>query len=290
MTTSQFVQEPISDHDLDWVGARVDHLAGVDQLVRMRRRPVELAEMPDEQQRFSELLRPVWEEVDERHIQELKELVERHGWIDIHRFGADTSKRAWLIAQHAPKHPEFQRRVHSEMGALVPGGGADGQHWAMLGDRIAVFADEPQVYGTQGRCGDDGWWAPYELVDEAGLSERRADVGLPPMDEYRSWFDCAGTLGRAAHAKQAGDHLQCHTLLAEFAQDRGGMAAAEAWYNAASCAALDGDSQTALSHLGAALEHGYSDVEHLQQDGDLRSLHDDPGWKVLVGEVVGHVD
>jgi serine/threonine protein kinase/tetratricopeptide (TPR) repeat protein len=47
--------------------------------------------------------------------------------------------------------------------------------------------------------------------------------------------------------------------------------------------ALTGDSDTALSHLGLALSHGYSRSE-AQRDPDLESLRNRPGYKTLFSE------
>ncbi|TXI94543.1 MAG: hypothetical protein E6Q34_04515, partial [Burkholderiaceae bacterium] len=53
-------------------------------------------------------------------------------------------------------------------------------------------------------------------------------------------------------------------------------------YDAACVAALAGDQQRAFLWLGASIEHGWSNLEHLTTDEDLISLHKDPRWQPLV--------
>jgi hypothetical protein len=54
-------------------------------------------------------------------------------------------------------------------------------------------------------------------------------------------------------------------------------------YNAACCYALAGDTAHAAERLREALERGYRDPVHLQQDADLERLHADLRWAGWVG-------
>ena len=49
-------------------------------------------------------------------------------------------------------------------------------------------------------------------------------------------------------------------------------------YNAACAHALGGNTDFAFTWLNRAIEAGFLDVEHSQQDSDLSSLHQDPRW------------
>ncbi|MDX1390073.1 MAG: DJ-1/PfpI family protein, partial [Acidobacteriota bacterium] len=56
---------------------------------------------------------------------------------------------------------------------------------------------------------------------------------------------------------------------------------ARALYNAACCAALDGEADTAFGFLDRVVEAGYTDFAYMAGDDDLTSLRDDPRWEQL---------
>jgi hypothetical protein len=63
-----------------------------------------------------------------------------------------------------------------------------GQDYALLLDRVLVGEGKPQVYGTQAKRFEA--WKGREPVlepieDEGNVDKRRAEVGLPPLSEYR---------------------------------------------------------------------------------------------------------
>jgi hypothetical protein len=56
---------------------------------------------------------------------------------------------------------------------------------AYLVDRVRVGEGRPQVYGTQFCTDPSGQFGPHPIEEEAKVDERRASVGLGPLDEYR---------------------------------------------------------------------------------------------------------
>jgi hypothetical protein len=120
----------------------------------------------------------------------LKEVLARIGWFDIGRYGAEASQAAWLIVQHSDHDPAWQREVLEMLRPRVARGDMQGTYFAYLVDRTAVNAGQPQTYGTQGRCVGPGDWQPNTLIDPDNLDRRRAEVGLPPIAEYRARFRC----------------------------------------------------------------------------------------------------
>ena len=54
--------------------------------------------------------------------------------------------------------------------------------FAYIDDRVRVFEELPQRYGTQWRGGPDGL-EPYPLEDPAHVDERRTELGLPALSE-----------------------------------------------------------------------------------------------------------
>lgn len=120
--------------------------------------------------------------VDADNTQWLKAEWRRSGWFTAARDGAAASQRAWLIVQHADNDPQFQRDLLPTLARDT-----DPQsriNYAYLADRVATNANQPQTFGTQGRCVAPDRWEPFPVQDPHGLDARRAALGLPPEAEY----------------------------------------------------------------------------------------------------------
>ena len=130
------------------------------------------------------------------HASELDKMLEEHGWIDSKRFGYDAEQNAWIIAQHMVHDGGmFQRRV---LDIMIANSDSDRATIALLADRIAaIFDQSPQVYGSQGSCGDDGVWRPTEISNLDELDSRRISIGLEPHETYTSRMNkfCETKLG-----------------------------------------------------------------------------------------------
>jgi hypothetical protein len=124
----------------------------------------------------------------------LEEILAEHGWPTYDLVGEDGEDAAWAIAQHSDQDPEFQREALGLLREAVAAGQASPGNLAYLTDRVAVAAGEPQPYGTQVGCGPDGPEPATPLVDEAGIDDLRAEVGLDPWADYLAEMGavCAG--------------------------------------------------------------------------------------------------
>ena len=90
---------------------------------------------------------------------------------------------------------------------------------------------------------------------------------------------------RASHAYEAKDWKVCADSFAKASRLSPGGASKAASYNAACCHALAGDADQAFAELGRAASAGYRDFGHMEKDPDLASLHRDPRWQTVVGEI-----
>jgi len=118
--------------------------------------------------------------------------------------------------------------------------------------------------------------ALYELEGwlEEALREHRRAVELQP-DIGACHISLASVLRKLGHEAEAAEHL---TRAREL------MANATA-YNKACFEAIAGNADAALAHLERALEQAPGDRLWASRDPDLASLHDDPRFGELVGEV-----
>jgi hypothetical protein len=122
--------------------------------------------------------------VDDDNTAWLKVIVRRHGWPGRSLVGEEAASAAWLLVQHADHDAAFQRECHGLMEEAVKLGDASAKDWAYLTDRVLRAEGRPQRYGTQFTEGPKGL-EPQPMEDPEGVDERRAGVGLGPLDEYR---------------------------------------------------------------------------------------------------------
>jgi len=123
--------------------------------------------------------------VFEAHARRAREIFEEHGYPGYDRVGEEGARAFWAAVQHADHTPEFQARVLEAMKREVAGGNASPARMALLTDRVRLARDRPQLYGTQVDYDAETCRAvPRAIADSAGLAERRAEVGLPPLEAY----------------------------------------------------------------------------------------------------------
>jgi hypothetical protein len=124
---------------------------------------------------------PRMEAVHRDNAARLRAIIAEHGWPSVPLVGQRGALSAWLIAQHAIGEPAFMRQCRDLLEGAVAAGAAPAWQLAYLDDRIRVFENKPQRYGTQLRAAAGGSAEPCPLEDAARVDVLRADVGLPPL-------------------------------------------------------------------------------------------------------------
>lgn len=119
--------------------------------------------------------------IDEANIARLDEIVEQAGWPGEKIVGEDAAGAARLILSHASL--EKQMEYLPLLRQAVSGGQASASDLAMIEDDIALADDGAQIYGTNISV-ENGRAILSPVVAPEELDERRAAVGLPPIDEY----------------------------------------------------------------------------------------------------------
>ena len=127
------------------------------------------------------LYNPRMEEVHVRNAARLRDLIAKHGWPAEDIAGADGANAAWRIVQHAIGEPAFMKEGLRLLLECAGTGGVPAWQAAYVEDRIALYEDRPQRFGTQWI--DDG--VPWTLADPNGVDELRASVGLDAMPPFR---------------------------------------------------------------------------------------------------------
>jgi hypothetical protein len=128
--------------------------------------------------------------IDRANLARLDEIVERSGWPGTDVVGEEAAGAARIILLHAPL--ERQRDYLQVLREAVANGQASAADLAMLEDDVALADDGAQIYGTNVSL-EDGRAILSPVVDPARIDERRAAVGLPPIEEYLRYAE--GELG-----------------------------------------------------------------------------------------------
>ncbi|MEU9073741.1 DUF6624 domain-containing protein [Kitasatospora sp. NPDC048538] len=129
-----------------------------------------------------------WRRLTAQHADRLSEIMAAHGWPTAGLVGDDAARAAWLIAQHADRQLDVQRRALRLMEQAVADGSASPRDLAFLRDRTLVNEGQKQIYGTQIAGVRDGSPVPWPCEEPELMDERRAEVGIPPFAEYIARF------------------------------------------------------------------------------------------------------
>ncbi len=132
-----------------------------------------------------------WRRLTAQHTDRLSEIMDAHGWPTAELVGEDAARAAWLIAQHADRQLDVQRRALRLMEQAVADGAVSPRDLAFLQDRTLVNEGKMQIYGTQIAGVKDGAPIPWPCEEPERMDERRAEVGIPPFAEYIAQFSIA---------------------------------------------------------------------------------------------------
>jgi hypothetical protein len=123
------------------------------------------------------------ENIDKANMQRLAAIIAAYGWPGNRFGGIALANNAFAVLQHADL--DSQHRYLPLLRRAVEKNEAHPHDLAMLEDRVLVRDGKPQLYGTQFLPTEPGKpLALYPVQDEAGLAQRRKDLGLAPMAEY----------------------------------------------------------------------------------------------------------
>ncbi|MFF9815150.1 DUF6624 domain-containing protein [Streptomyces sp. NPDC014006] len=129
-----------------------------------------------------------WRRLTARHGDRLNEIMDEYGWPTTQMVGEEAARAAWLIAQHADRQLDVQRRAFQLMQQAASAGSVSPRELAFLHDRTLVNEGRKQIYGTQIAGVKDGAPIPWPCAEPERMDELRAEVGIEPFDEYVAKF------------------------------------------------------------------------------------------------------
>jgi hypothetical protein len=121
--------------------------------------------------------------IDDDNTAWFEQVVDAVGWPGRSVVGEDGAHAAWMIAQHADRHPALQERWLALLEIAVADGEASPADLAFLTDRVLLARGEMQVYGTQINA-VGGRFVAYRLRAPETVDQRRASVGLGTLDAH----------------------------------------------------------------------------------------------------------
>lgn len=133
-----------------------------------------------------------------RHQPVLESIVKRYGFPGIRQVGKEGAFEFWFLVQHADAHPDFQRAVLRLMKVEVAKQNVAARDYAYLIDRVAENSGQLQEYGTQVTYTGPGLGkaVPRSLRDPQRVNQRRAAIGMEPLEEYLKQRDKARETSR----------------------------------------------------------------------------------------------
>lgn len=126
---------------------------------------------------------PEMKAIHDKNAEILSGIMEKIGYPTQDKVGEAASQAAWLIIQHAIGQPAFMKNSSRLLEIAVEEGQADPINLAYLSDRIAVFEQQLQQYGTQFDWDEEGKLSPEPYDDRQKVDERRKALGLNSLEE-----------------------------------------------------------------------------------------------------------
>ena len=125
-------------------------------------------------------------EMENLHIKNamtLDEIIKSIGYPTVDKVGVEASEAAWLVIQHAISMPIFMKKCLKLLEEAVGKGEANPIQLAYLSDRIAVYEERPQLYGTSFDWDINGELNPKPYDNLIMVNKRRKSLGLNSVEE-----------------------------------------------------------------------------------------------------------
>lgn len=123
--------------------------------------------------------------INKINLNELNSIIQESGWPKISEVGKEGSSAAFLIIQHAEL--AAQKKYSRYLKKAVKHNEAYPRQLALLSDRIKVFENKKQIYGSQiswDPVTEKQFFDYSKLKRPQTVNKRRKSVGLGPIEEY----------------------------------------------------------------------------------------------------------
>lgn len=138
----------------------------------------------------SEQMKQLWQEIKQKdsiNLVKVKHIINQFGWPGIDLVGKKGAKTIFLVIQHADSLTQVT--YLPLLRDAVSQKNANPQYLALLEDRVLIRQGQPQLYGSQVKRNEKGENEFYPIRDEIHVNERRASMGLEPIEKYAAYFN-----------------------------------------------------------------------------------------------------
>ena len=126
-------------------------------------------------------------DVDRKNQQIVVSIIENCGFPTVERHGHTSVQAVFLVIQHADKG--LRTKYFPLIKESADGGDLAWSSVALMEDRMLMDRGEKQKYGSQvQKLNVSSEWALYPIDDPGSVNQRRAAIGLEPLEDYLSRF------------------------------------------------------------------------------------------------------
>ena len=161
----------------------MDYKSIADNLIEMQNADLACREKLVQNGQLGEGYNEEMKELHEKNAKILNNILDTIGYPTIDKVGIKANEAAWLIIQHSIGQPVLMKKCAALLKSAVRENKASPQNLAYLTDRIAVFEEKLQLYGTQFDWDENGDLSPNPYDNLNKVNERRKSIGLNTLEE-----------------------------------------------------------------------------------------------------------
>ncbi|QOD59742.1 hypothetical protein H9I45_10300 [Polaribacter haliotis] len=154
-----------------------------EKIIELKNADLEFREKLIESGKLGEGYNKEMAKIHNKNAKTLNEIINKIGYPTLDKVGKDANEAAWLIIQHSIGQPKFMKKSAEMLKKAVQENKADPISLAYLADRISVFEDKPQLYGTQFDWDINGEMNPNQVDDIEKVNQRRKNLGFNSIKE-----------------------------------------------------------------------------------------------------------
>ncbi|MEQ9438753.1 MAG: hypothetical protein RIG62_06875 [Cyclobacteriaceae bacterium] len=129
-------------------------------------------------------------DVDLENQQKVVSIIENCGFPTVESHGYKSVEAVFLVIQHASKG--LRKKYFPSIKKSADEGDLPWRIVALMEDRVLTDQGKKQKYGSQvEKVNGSDQWSVCPIEDPENVNERRAQVGLEPIEEYLQYFDIA---------------------------------------------------------------------------------------------------
>lgn len=135
-------------------------------------------------------------EIDSINTIKVTAIIDTYGWLGKDVVGEKGNTTIFLVIQHADTIT--QKKYLPIMREAVKNNNARPKDLALLEDRVGLYMNNLQVYGSQLFRDPSGVerYCVRPLIDPENVNKKRYEVGLGSIEEYVNFFGCSWSIER----------------------------------------------------------------------------------------------